>query len=209
MLNLLSALAATAAIQAAPATTAATPAAPAPAAVPAAPKLGDLAGVTISHYDVSGQSLDELKQVLTAQRPQGAAGSNWTVGASLQKRTVGEKCKITGADVKFTGTAQLPRLATPQLLKPEEMKIWNGYVASLEVTAAEDLSFVHQRIGRVRDALVSASCDNAGAVANAAIDKLKAEQQQFVKQRSAARAVQAQQFELQRKAALSGKPDQQ
>jgi predicted secreted Zn-dependent protease len=177
--------------------------------------LKDMPGVTVDYYDVSGKSLDEVRQAIAAQRQQGAsgqavaAGTNWTVDADVKKRTVGDKCEIVAGNVKFSGKAELPRLVTPQLLQPQEIQIWNDYVAGLEATAAEDLAFVQERMGEVEKALVSSSCDTAGAAANAAIDRLKAQQRLHIEQRTAAKAAAAQEQERQRNAARSGEPDTQ
>lgn len=183
MLSLLAALAATGAAQAAT-----------PPAAPAARTLKDIPGVTIKYYDVAGKNPRAIQKSIASQRPKGAdgqpvtAGFNWNANTEVTKRTEGTTCTISAANVKFSATAELPRLVDEKALEPQELKSWNDYVAGLDAAAAMELGFYADRMGQVQAALVGKSCDAAPAALDAALAQLKAQEQQFVAAQVAAKA---------------------
>lgn len=188
MLDILFAIAAASGIQAAPA--AAAPAAP-------QPSLKDIPGVTVNYYPVAGKNHKQLMESIAAQRPKAADGqpvpasTTWNVAANISKRTEGDQCTIAKADATFTGVAELPRLANPDKVDRKLLPNWNSYVATLESDAAAHLGFVYGKVNEVEQAIAAASCDGASAALDAATERLRAQERQFLDQRAAAKAAAA------------------
>lgn len=168
---LISAIAAAALVQAAPQ----------PTATPV-PTLKDIPSVTITYFDITGTDDKSIRSSLAAQKP---AGASWDVSTNIARRTVNGVCTVERVTPKFTATARLPRLATPDAVSPAMMANWRTYVANLERDAAAQLDFVHSRLGQVQQAVAGASCDEAAAKFNAAIDQLKAQEAAFAQQLAA------------------------
>lgn len=152
-------------------------------ATPGARKLSVIPGVTVSYYDAVGRNVRELHDWLDKHGPRDPqthkvmpATSSWSIGSAIKFTKTGGQCTLTGATVKFTATAQLPRLAPGQKLAPEVLVNWNSYVAALEDRQAAQLAFVHDRLGEVESAIVHSSCTGWQKAASAAIDRLGQEQ---------------------------------
>lgn len=177
MFNVILAVAAASTIQVAPAPIAA----PAPAAAATARTLASIPGVTVTYYDVAGKNTKAIRKSLAAQRPAGAGGepiagrTTYDVGADVKKRTVDGKCTITEANLKFTGTAVLPRLTTEHQVDAQTLATWRAYVAGLEAAAAAELAFVRDRLPDIQKAVLASSCEEAGPAMNAALAKIEAD----------------------------------
>ena len=163
------------------------PQAPArPQPLPAVPrKLSAIAGVTVTYYDVVGGNIPKLHEWLDKHSPRDAqthkvtpAGSSWSIGTAVRYAKTGGQCTLTGATVKFTASAVLPRLAPGQKLPPSALASWNAYAAALEDRQAARLGFVHDRMGEVQSAIMRSSCANWQKAASDAIDRLAQEQAQ-------------------------------
>ena len=163
------------------------PQAPArPQPLPAVPrKLSAIAGVTVTYYDVVGGNIHKLHEWLDKHSPRDAqthkvtpAASSWSIGTAVKYMKTGGQCTLTGATVKFTASAVLPRLAPGQKLPPSALASWNAYAAALEDRQAARLGFVHDRMGEVQSAIMHSSCANWHKVASDAIDRLAREQAQ-------------------------------
>ena len=165
------------------------------AAAPARPR-ASLPGVTVKYYDLPGGNEKALKTSL-AQRPKDAAGQplvatkEWSISAKVQKRTENGVCKIVDAQPTFTAVAEVPRLATPEALKPVERANWQAFVAQAEAETAADLWMVYDNLGQVRSALLASSCEGTAAAVNAATQRLQALETQKQQQRAAAMAAKA------------------
>ena len=175
MITTLTALAAAMALQTAPA------ASPAPART-----LKDIPGVTVSYYDVAGKNLKALKKSLAQQRPIGsngepnAVGSTWKIGADVQKQTEGGKCTVVGAQVTLEGKVDLPRLANPAAVEANSLTTWNNFAAGLEKLAAMDFGFLTDHMPDIEKAMIGQSCDAVSGAMNAAIDRLTAQEKEFM-----------------------------
>ena len=85
--------------------------------VPAqASKLSAIPGVIVSYYDAVGKNVRELHDWLDKHGPRDPqshkvlpATSSWSIASSIKFTRTGGQCTITGATVKFTATAQLPK----------------------------------------------------------------------------------------------------
>jgi predicted secreted Zn-dependent protease len=152
--------------------------------LPAAPrKLSAIPGVAVSYYDAVGQDVRQLHDWLAKHGPRDPqtrkvipARSSWSIGSAVRFTKTGGKCTLTGATLKFTATAQLPRLAPGQRLQPAIVGSWNAYVASLEDRQAARLGFVHDRLGEVQNAILHSSCSDWEKAAASAIDRLARQQ---------------------------------
>jgi len=146
-------------------------------------KLPSIPDVTVTYYDVVGKNVRELHDWLDKHGPRDPqthkvlpATSSWSIGSAAKFTKTGGQCRLTGAAVKFTATAQLPRLVVGQKLLPEVLASWNSYVAALEDRQAAQLAFVHDRVGEVQSAIMHSSCTGWQKAASAAIDRLGQEQ---------------------------------
>ena len=162
---------------------AAQPPAPAAPATPAAPvpsPLSTIPGVTITYYDVTGTTIEQLRASIEAQRPRDPAtgvaipsSSNWRIRTNVQRATTGTQCRVVGATATFAADVTLPRLVTPEVPAPV-LAAWQTYVASIEQNQADYLRRPLQRLSEVEQAVMAATCEGASAASNAAIDRITA-----------------------------------
>lgn len=164
--------------QTAPAPQAA-PATQTTAAVPAPSPLSQIPGVTVRYYDVTGNTIEEIRSSIAAQRPTDAAtgnpvpsSSNWSLGVSVKKATTGNNCKIADATPRFQAEVVMPRLVNIATVAAPVRAQWQTYIASLEQQQANSLRQPYQRLGEVKSAVMASSCENAGAAANKAIAEI-------------------------------------
>ena len=146
-------------------------------------KVSNVPGVTVSYYDAVGITIPQLHDWLAKHGPREAqthqvtpATSNWSIGTAVRFSRTGGKCTLTGADVKFSGTGQLPRLMPDKRRPASVVASWNAYVAALEDRQAAQLIFVQQRVHEVQIAIMNSSCGNWQKAAAAAISRLSEDQ---------------------------------
>jgi predicted secreted Zn-dependent protease len=157
-----------------------------PQSMPAPPrKLSEIPGVTVTYYDVVGTDIPKLHISLEKSGPRDVqthrvtpATSNWSIGSAIKYTKTGGQCTLTGATLKFTATAVLPRLGGRVKLPATALASWNAYVAVIEDRQAAQLAFVHDRMGEVRGAILHSNCGNWQKAASAAIQRLSDEQAQ-------------------------------
>lgn len=155
-------------------------AAPVPqAAFPSVSPLSQIPGVTVRYYDVTGNTIEEIRASIAAQRPKDPAtgnavpsSSNWSLGVSVKKATTGNSCKISDATPRFQGEVVLPRLTNIDTVAAPVRAQWRTYVASLEQQQANSLRQPYQRLGEIKSAVMASSCEGAGAAANKAISEI-------------------------------------
>ena len=148
-------------------------------------KLSQIPGVTVTYLDAVGADIHKLHDWLTTHGPRDKlthkvmpATSSWSIGSAVRFTKTGGQCTLTGVTLKFTATAQLPRLAPGQKLPVAVLTNWNRYAAALEDRQAARLGFVHDRLGEVKGAIMRSSCGDWQKVAAASIDRLSQEQAQ-------------------------------
>jgi len=153
---------------------------PAPAAGVAAPGVAAIPGVTVRHYDVTGKTIREIHQSLTASAPKNPAtaqpvpaSSTWSMKVGTKFTRTGAKCAITGTTATFTGEATLPRLIADPTTPPAVLANWNSYLAQLDARQAEQLRYAYEHRLEVEAAVRASSCDNWQPAANAAISQLR------------------------------------
>jgi len=146
-------------------------------------KLSEVAGVTVNFYDVGGAPIPQLHDRLQKHGPRdpktrevSPATSSWSIGSAIKWSKTGAQCKLTGVTLRFTATADLPRLSTGVNLPEPVRASWNHYVAALEDRQAAKLAFVRDRIGEVERAIMRSNCGNWEKAAAAAIKRLGEDQ---------------------------------
>jgi predicted secreted Zn-dependent protease len=157
---------------------------------PATPlrKLSEIPGVAVRYFDAVGKTVPELHDWLAkhgARDPQThkatPATSSWSIGSAVKWSRTGKQCMLTGVTLKFTATAELPRLAAGVKLAAPVLSSWNAYVTALEDRQAAQLAFVHDRLGEVERAILRSNCASWQKAAAAAITRLGEEQGQAFK----------------------------
>jgi predicted secreted Zn-dependent protease len=163
------------------------PATPAPGNAPAeaTPKtsaqsvaLVEIPGVTVSYYEVSGDSIPAIRQALNAARPRdpndGAAVdalSRWYIGWRWPAGADGS-CDLARAEIRFTATVQFPRLATSRARPAAVQARWQAYLAVLERHEGEHVRHAYQRRGEVLAAIRASTCAGANDAGLAAVHAL-------------------------------------
>jgi predicted secreted Zn-dependent protease len=149
------------------------------AVTPVPSPLASIPGVTVTYYDVTGNTIDALNAAIAAQRPKDAAtgapipsSAKWSIGVNVKKATTGTVCKLTDATPRFTGEVVMPRLVNAETVPVPVRNQWAAYVASMEQRHAETLRRPYQRLGEVRTAVMASSCEGASAAANRAIAEI-------------------------------------
>ena len=164
----------------------------APQGVPASRSLQAVPNITIKYYDVSGKDVRTINRSIAKQRPidpvtkkPSIAGTNWTLGASMTKRTTNGRCTVVAAKGEFAATAELPRLTTASVLPAAASAEWQSYVARLEQAGAANLWFVYDRLPEVEKAMVGQECEAALKAGTEAIEQLKRDAADFQRKNAA------------------------
>ena len=145
-------------------------------------KLSDVPNVTVTYYDVSGQTVRQIQESMQDNAPRDPATggivssrASWTVDTGAEWQKTGDQCKITSAKVVFHPSAVMPHLVPNWKTPAAAVAQWNGFVAQLEAKQAGRLLAAYDRLDEVRRAILASSCDNWQSAANAAIDKLSSQ----------------------------------
>ncbi|CAN5209346.1 hypothetical protein BH24PSE1_BH24PSE1_11690 [soil metagenome] len=156
---------------------------------PGARSLEALPNATVVHYDVAGANLTAVNASVAANSPKdpdsqaaSPSSSEWGIAVRFEQKAIDGECAIAAAHANFSASVVLPRLVSREALNPDERKIWDQYVANLRFAAAAELWFVHDRIGRIEEAILASSCTSAGKAASAAAERLQQELARFARQ---------------------------
>ena len=136
--------------------------------------LEDVPGIQFNYYDVNGSDVKAVNRSIKERRRAGSAETEWNVVVSLNKRTEGAACTITGSKVKFNATATLPRL-TGAPADESLLMFWELYVAGIKEDLAAKLWFAYDRIEGIEHAFAGKPCDQGTRDGEAAIAQLKSE----------------------------------
>lgn len=161
----------------------ATMAATLPAQVAAPPvtiaSLADMPNTKVRYYDVAGADVGEINRSIARQRPRSDDGqsvparTDWAVRAEFDRTITDGQCRVTAARASFTASADLPRLAEGSRIDKPTRERWQNYVSQLEQGSLATLAYVYQNLGTVEQAMLASPCENAKAVAAAAIERLR------------------------------------
>lgn len=155
----------------------------APPPPPAQPPSAEtsLAGVTnldVQYYDVSGNSLFEIRRALNRVRPRDPndglgvdALSSWYIAWRWPGNPDGG-CDLSRAEIRFSASIRMPRLvetaATPAAVRTR----WRAYAASLARHEANHVRHAWENRSRVLAAIRASTCADADRAARAAIAAL-------------------------------------
>ena len=167
--------------------------------LPAVPGRGirDVPNIAIKYYDVTGKNFAEVVRAIEAQRKNPATGqvspggAGYGLGANVNKETVKDKCTVVDAQIKFTPSAELPRLANEAALAPADLAQWRAYLSQIEVPAAASLWFIADRTDAVQKSMIGKECDLGVKTGNDGLAKLRADHAAFQQQYAASLAAQA------------------
>ena len=137
--------------------------------------LSDVPNLDLQYYEVSGNSLFEIRRALNRVRPRDPndglgvdALSSWYIEWRWPAGADGA-CDLSRADLRFSARIRMPRLvesaATPAAVRLR----WQRYVAALERHEAAHIRHAWENRHLVLDAIRRSSCANADRDARAAI----------------------------------------
>jgi predicted secreted Zn-dependent protease len=151
------------------------PSAPQRPAIPEMPadlSLANIEGVDVQYYDVSGNSLFEIRRALNRVRPRDPndglsvdALSHWYISWRWPDGPNGSGCDLGRAELRFTGAVRMPRLVeTPAT--PEAVRIrWRRYAEALARHEAGHIRHAYDNQARILAAIRASTCANAGDAA--------------------------------------------
>ena len=140
--------------------------------------LSDIPHLTIKYYDVSGTTVQEIRDQLDKQGPfdpdENRRGpANTTFNARWYIEWVGKSpCKITSARVDYEIIVTLPRLAAPDQISSDVATKWDAFMKPL-VMHERGHALIAAEIAQLPNILKSATCKTANDVANHFLEELK------------------------------------
>jgi predicted secreted Zn-dependent protease len=155
---------------------------PAPVPVPSQGRTGDplagISGLQVTYYDVSGQSVGEIREALNRVRPTDPndnvpvdALASWYIAWRWPGGANGT-CDLARAEIRFTASVRLPRLINEEQTPEPVRTQWQAYVTVLRAHEADHVRHAYENSGRVLQAIRSATCATADAAGQAAIREL-------------------------------------
>lgn len=155
--------------------------------------LAQIPELTVTTYDVSGHSIDAIRQSIETApaRPRDPKDGPMDASASWQYRWQWPedghgRCDLSRVEVTFSATVMLPRLVSSP--PPAVLQLWASYIAGLREHEAGHLSFARSRKAEIIAAIKSSSCATANAAANRVLDKIRAHDRQFDRETDHGRA---------------------
>ena len=155
----------------------------APAPVPEGPPppaetaLAGIPNVERQYYEVTGNSLFEIRRALNQSRPRDpndGLGVDALSGWYIEWRWPGgaNGCDLARAELRFSARIRMPRLAeTPAM--PAALRLrWRAYAAALEGHEARHIRHAWDNRGLVLAAIRRSTCANADRDARAMIARL-------------------------------------
>lgn len=157
-------------------------AAPAPVAdgppPPAETSLAGITNVERQYYDVSGNSLFEIRRALNQARPRDpndGLGVDALSGWYLQWRWPGgsvDGCDLANAELRFSARIRMPRLVETADMPAAVRQRWHTYVTALEGHEANHIRHAWDNRDLVLAAIRRSSCGNADRDARAVIAQM-------------------------------------
>lgn len=155
---------------------------------PSARTLEALPNTTVEYYSVSGNSLLDINGAIAARSKQlgkaatgSASSADWNLTVGFEQTVSAGQCRITAAHAKFRGIVVLPRLSNRDSLPPEQLKLWDKYVATLKANDADELWFVRDRLPALEKAVLASSCKTAGRAVEESADQLRQQAAEFAR----------------------------
>ncbi len=150
------------------------------AVVAQAPPSTSIPGVTRSFYEVTGSNAGQVRAAIDKLRPTDP-NDGIRVDALTSFRYAWRwpgnghgGCDLSRAEVTFTATILLPRLAEDVKLSSTDRKRWAAYIAALETHEATHLINAYSIHTELADAIKSATCETATAAGTKVLAKANA-----------------------------------
>jgi predicted secreted Zn-dependent protease len=156
-----------------------TPAAPAgQAPVPAPDPFEGIPNVEISHYDVTGDTLQRVRASMKAIRPTDPqtgerldALTRWSMRWGWPTDSLGG-CDLANAHVEFSGSVTMPRLTTTPETPESVLITWDRFMTALRAYEGGRLRQAYDRAGDVLAAIKASDCATAPAAAQRAFEQV-------------------------------------
>ncbi len=138
----------------------------------------DIPNLEVTYYDVTGNSVGAIRKAIDAVRPRDPndgtgvdAVARWRIGWRWPRMANGT-CDLARAELRFSATILLPRLAEPQRVPRAVLARWDSYMAALKGHEAKHIRTAWMNSGRVLDAIRASDCAGANEAGKAAIADL-------------------------------------
>jgi predicted secreted Zn-dependent protease len=133
---------------------------------------------TVSYYDITGSTAEELRAQLNLLRPADANGDRWDAVYrwSINWDWPGRghsPCQLDKAIVTYKIKVIFPRWIPPKNASPELVTKWEAYTHALAEHEKEHVDYIVNNHQIVANAIKSADCYTAKSAAKAAIELLK------------------------------------
>jgi predicted secreted Zn-dependent protease len=134
---------------------------------------------TFQYYEVHGSTADELRAGMAQAGPHGSGGAEFAANTSWQfhwswnQSTSGGVCHPTNVQITYSITIEFPHWAPPADAVPGLVDRWTAFTQSLATHEDGHAVRVIQNAGTVADAISAASCANASAAAQSALNSIQ------------------------------------
>lgn len=145
---------------------------------PAETALAGIPDVERQYYDVTGNSLFEIRRALNAARPRDpndGEGVDAVSGWYFQWRWplgADGACDLARTELSFSARIRMPRLVETPATPPAVRLRWRAYVAALEAHEANHIRHAWDARGRVLATVRASSCANANRDGEAVLAEL-------------------------------------
>jgi len=149
-----------------------------------APTAMTIGSLTFQHanfqfYEIQGSTADELQAGMAQSGPTSSGGAEFAANTSWQfhwswnQTTAGGVCHPTNVHVTYSVTIAFPHWTPPANAAPGLVDRWTTFSEALATHEDGHAVRVIQNAGKVGDAIAGASCANAQAAAQSALDSIQ------------------------------------
>jgi predicted secreted Zn-dependent protease len=149
-----------------------------------APQATTIGSLTFQHanfqyYEIHGSTADELRAAMNQPRPGGGSGAEFTANTSWQfhwswnQTTSNGVCHPTNVQVTYSITTVFPHWTPPADAPPELINQWTNFIQALATHEDGHAVRVIQNAYKVGDSISDASCANASAAAQSALNSIQ------------------------------------
>jgi predicted secreted Zn-dependent protease len=155
-----------------------------------APSTTTIGSLTIQHanvqyYEIHGSTANDLQAGMAQSGPHSAGGAefaantSWQFNWSWNQSTSGGVCHPTNVRVTYSITIAFPHWTPPANAAPGLVDRWTSFTEALATHEDGHAIRVIQNAGNVGDAIAAASCANAQAAAQAALNTIQQVSDQY------------------------------
>jgi predicted secreted Zn-dependent protease len=133
---------------------------------------------TINYYRITGTDVQSIRAQMNLNGPRDSADgkqvdalSKWHIDWKWPPDGQG-KCDLLRLTTEFRATILLPRLMNTEHIKPDILKLWNGYLEKLMQHEANHIQYAHEHMADVEKDIKASTCNFANAAGYAALDKI-------------------------------------